>query len=62
MRFLKWIRVFLQGGRCYKCKYYYKPYRVYDAGYCARWKTKYRLDCNLCADFEEWRRNEETES
>ena len=44
MRFFKWIKVFLQGGRCYRCKHYHKPYRFYDVGYCTRWATRVQMD------------------
>lgn len=54
MRFFRWIKVFLQGGRCFKCKYYYKHW--YDAGFCTRRAISYRLDSDLCADFKEMER------
>lgn len=50
MRFIKWIRVFMQGGRCFRCKYYYKYW--YDAGFCTRWAARLQLDEDCCADFE----------
>ena len=53
MRFFKWIKVFLQGGRCFKCKYYSKPFCYYNAGY-SRWS----LDEDCCADFEEMERKD----
>lgn len=56
MRFLKWIKVLLQGGRCLRCRHYYKPYRFYDVGYCTRWATKIRFDSDRCADFKEMER------
>ena len=52
MRFFKWIRVLLQGGRCFKCKYYRKPFCYYDAGFCTRWAARLQLDEDFCADFE----------
>lgn len=60
MRFIKWIRVFLQGGRCFKCKYYRKPFCYYDAGFCTRWSARLQLDEDCCADFEE-RKSEKRE-
>lgn len=56
MRFFKWIRMILQGGRCYRCKHYCKPYRFYDAGYCTRWAMKFRRDNDRCAGFDEMER------
>lgn len=53
MRFLKWVIMFFAGNRCYQCKYYFKPYRIYDAGFCERWVIKYRRDNDLCTYFKE---------
>lgn len=52
MRFFKWIIMFLQGGRCYRCKHYHKPFCYYDAGFCTRWSARLQLDEDCCADFE----------
>ena len=57
MRFIRWIRVLLQGGRCYRCKHYYKPFSCLDGGYCRRWHKRVRFDKDRCAGFEEMERN-----
>lgn len=57
MRFIRWIRVFLQGGRCYRCKYYYKPYSASVGGICSRWHSRLQSDNDRCMDFEEMERN-----
>ena len=52
MRLFKFILVILQGGRCFRCKHYCKPYKDVKAGYCRRWNDKFKLDEDMCADFE----------
>lgn len=32
--------------------HYYKPYSIYDCGYCRRWNKKFKLDEDYCLDFE----------
>lgn len=56
MRLFKIIMALLRGGMCYKCKYYSKPYKDVDAGYCTRWHTKMMLDEDTCFEFEEMER------
>ena len=58
MRFFKWIRMILQGGRCYRCKHYHKTHSLYDVGYCTRWATRVQMDIDRCAGFEELERKE----
>lgn len=58
MKFFKWIRMILQGGRCYRCKHYHKPYRFYDIGYCTRWATRVQMDIDRCVGFEEMERKD----
>lgn len=54
MRFFRWIKVFLQGGRCYRCKYFYNPHGF--RGYCSRQNHKIRFAEDHCSDFEEMER------
>ncbi len=43
-------------GKCFQCKYYYKPYSASIGGVCSRWHSRLQSDNDWCADFEKMER------
>ena len=45
-------------GRCFQCKYYYKPYSTSIGGICSRWHQRLQSDNDKCSEFEEMERRD----